>query len=67
MEKEFTVGYSYKTFGGIIGVGTFDVEADSIEDVKSGVFAEILRRIKEDSPYDDFQNIQCSVSEKESK
>ncbi|WP_443945583.1 hypothetical protein ACJVDH_00295 [Pedobacter sp. AW1-32] len=72
MEKKFEVGYSYKTFGGIIGAGVFTVDADTIEDVKKVALDLSIKSIKDDhddeADYkwnDEFQNISCSVSEAE--
>jgi len=73
MRKVFEVGYSYKTFDGIIGAGVFDVTgASSIQEVQATLFPVVLNRIKdghdEDSDFTwchDFQNISCSVTEKD--
>lgn len=70
MDKQFEIGYSYKTFGGIIGAGVLTVAANDIVDVKKEAFAIVIKSLKdqhdEESDYswnDDYQNLQCSVTE----
>lgn len=71
MEKKFEIGYSYKTFDGIIGAGVFTIDgAESLEEVKKVAFEMVIKSIKDDhdeesdfSWNDDFQNISCSVEE----
>ena len=70
MEKTFTVSYGYKTFGGMIGAGVMEYEADSIESIQEAAFKEVLKRLEfnnddeDKSHVYDFQNLSISVTEK---
>lgn len=64
---EFSIGYSSKTFDGIISVGVMTVEADSIETVKDNAFDIVMNHFKDDEDDEDevwhrnLQNLQVSV------
>ena len=66
---EFTIGYSSKTFDGIISAGVMTVEADSIETVKENAFDIVMKHYRDDEDDEDvawhcnIQNLQVSVTE----
>lgn len=70
----FTIGYSSKTFDGIISAGIMDVEADSIETVKENAFHIVMQHYRDDDDeYEDhswhsnLQNLCVSVTLKTDK
>lgn len=66
---EFTIGYSSKTFDGIISAGVMTVEADSIDTVREQAFSLVMTHYRDDAEDEDapwhhnLQNLQVSVTE----